>query len=88
LYIQVQVKVLPVSVSNTGAHCLTAAGHYGVGRGAFPADDLKEGGGPPNHYERGRGPPLLPATPSGIYHMGTLSRASKAGGAGEQSTSY
>lgn len=51
-------------------------GHYGVGRGPFPSDDLKEGGGQPNHYERGRGP-LLPPTPAGIYHMGTLSRASK-----------
>jgi hypothetical protein len=67
-------------------------GLYGVGRGgAFPSDDLNDGsggggGGPPNHYERGRGagPPLLPP----IYHMGTLSRASKAGGAGEHTTQY
>jgi hypothetical protein len=67
-------------------------GLYGVGRGgAFPSDDLNDGsggggGGPPNHYERGRGagPPLLPP----IYHMGTLSRASKAGGAGEHTTEH
>ena len=63
-------------------HTESCAGLYGVSRGAFPSEDLTGGERPPNHYERGRGggPPLLPPTPAGIYHMGTLSRASKAGG--------
>jgi len=62
---------------NTISNIHKRGGHYGVGRAGLLAEDRGElGGGPPSHYDRGGG--VLSRGPnSSIYHMGTLSRASK-----------